>query len=60
VCVYSPRARERPTVSTPLTWEEVDGDPAALVFTTDDVLARVARDGDLFAPVATLVQALPG
>jgi bifunctional non-homologous end joining protein LigD len=59
VCVYSPRARERPTVSTPLTWEEVAGDAASLVFTTDDVLARVARDGDLFAPVATLRQTLP-
>lgn len=59
VCVYSPRARERPTVSTPLTWEEVEGDPAALVFTTDDVLARVERHGDLFAPVATLQQSLP-
>ncbi len=60
VCVYSPRARERPTVSTPLTWEEVGGDAAALVFTTDEVLARVQQHGDLFAPVATLSQSLPG
>jgi bifunctional non-homologous end joining protein LigD len=59
VCVYSPRARERPTVSTPLTWEEVAGDASRLVFTTDEVLARVERDGDLFAPVATLRQQLP-
>jgi bifunctional non-homologous end joining protein LigD len=60
VCVYSPRARERPTVSTPLTWEEVAGDASKLVFTTDEVLARVQREGDLFAPVATLAQSLPG
>jgi bifunctional non-homologous end joining protein LigD len=64
VGVYSLRARERPTVSTPVTWEEVDavrasGDPGDLVFTSEDVLARVARHGDLFAPVATLRQELP-
>ncbi len=60
VCVYSPRARDQPTVSTPLSWEELAGDAAKLVFTTDDVLARVQRDGDLFAPCATLAQSLPG
>jgi bifunctional non-homologous end joining protein LigD len=64
VCVYSVRARERPTVSTPLEWEEVEsvlesGDPEELAFTTDDVLARVAEHGDLFAPVTELVQPLP-
>ncbi|MGI8623872.1 MAG: non-homologous end-joining DNA ligase [Solirubrobacteraceae bacterium] len=64
VGVYSLRARERPTVSTPITWEEVDGvrasaDPDDLVFTSADVLARVAEHGDLFAPVAELEQALP-
>jgi bifunctional non-homologous end joining protein LigD len=60
VCVYSLRARERPTVSTPLAWAEVEaGDPDALVFETDDVLARVAERGDLFAPVAELRQELP-
>ena len=60
VCVYSLRARERPTVSTPLDWAEVEaGDPDALVFETDDVLARVAERGDLFAPVAELRQELP-
>jgi bifunctional non-homologous end joining protein LigD len=62
VCVYSPRARERPTCSTPLTWDEV-GDakkPADLEFETDDVLARVQEHGDLFAPVLTLAQELPG
>jgi bifunctional non-homologous end joining protein LigD len=60
VGVYSLRARERPTVSTPLMWDEVEaGDPDALVFEADDVLARVAEHGDLFAPVAELEQELP-
>ena len=41
VSVYSLRARERPTVSTPLTWDEVEaGDPDALVFEADEVLER--------------------
>jgi bifunctional non-homologous end joining protein LigD len=65
VCVYSPRAKDRPTVSTPLTWDEVSdaldgGDPAALEFDTVAVLERVEREGDLFAPVVSLVQELPG
>jgi bifunctional non-homologous end joining protein LigD len=53
VSVYSLRARERPTVSTPVTWDEVAAcsDPSDLVFTSDDVLARVERSGDLFAPL---------
>src|ERR687898_43152 len=60
VGVYSLRARERPTVSTPVAWDEVEaGDPDALVFEPDDVLARVAEHGDLFAPVAELRQSLP-
>jgi bifunctional non-homologous end joining protein LigD len=64
VSVYSLRARERPTVSTPLTWDEVEAaaessDPEALTFTSDDVLARVAEHGDLFAEVAVLEQELP-
>ena len=60
VGVYSLRARERPTVSTPLSWEEVEeGDPDALVFEPDDVLTRVEERGDLFAPVAELKQPLP-
>ena len=62
--VYSPRARERPTVSTPVTWEEVEataaaGDPGALAFTLNDVLQRVEAHGDLFGEVATLQQRLP-
>jgi bifunctional non-homologous end joining protein LigD len=65
VSVYSLRARERPTVSTPVRWEEIEaaaesGDPDELSFTSEDVLARVAEHGDLFAPVAVLEQPLPG
>ena len=61
VNVYSLRARERPTVSTPLTWDEVEdaSDPEALSFTSAQVLERVAEHGDLFAPVAELQQELP-
>jgi bifunctional non-homologous end joining protein LigD len=64
VNVYSLRAKDRPTVSTPVTWDEVDAcleaaDPSLLVFEQDEVLRRVERDGDLFAPVLTLVQELP-
>jgi len=64
VNVYSLRARERPTVSTPLTWDEVEGvlgsrDPEALSFTSAEVLQRVAEHGDLFAPVAELEQEIP-
>jgi bifunctional non-homologous end joining protein LigD len=60
VGVYSLRARERPTVSTPLSWEELEaGDADALVFGPEDVLARVEEQGDLFAPVEELEQRLP-
>jgi bifunctional non-homologous end joining protein LigD len=61
VNVYSLRARERPTVSTPLTWDEVDDvrEPEELVFTSAEVLERVEQHGDLFAPVAALEQELP-
>jgi len=64
IAVYSLRARERPTVSTPVTWEEVGhaaerGDSASLVFEAGDVLKRVGQHGDLFAPVLELKQELP-
>lgn len=64
VNVYSTRAKDRPTVSTPVTWEEVRacheaGDAAVLTFTTEDVLRRVTSEGDLFAPVLSLSQRLP-
>jgi bifunctional non-homologous end joining protein LigD len=64
IAVYSLRARERPTVSTPVTWEEVEhaakkGDPDLLVFEAKDVLKRIDEHGDLFEPVLKLKQALP-
>jgi len=64
VCVYSLRARERPTVSTPVTWDEVrachdSSDPRQLVFEAAQVLDRVAQHGDLFAPVLSLRQEIP-
>jgi bifunctional non-homologous end joining protein LigD len=64
VSVYSLRARERPTVSTPVTWEELDkahksGDGERLVFSADEVLKRVEKLGDLFEPVLRLKQKLP-
>jgi bifunctional non-homologous end joining protein LigD len=58
VGVYSLRARERPTVSTPVTWEELE-DPEGLAFEAADVLERVEQHGDLFAPVVELEQELP-
>jgi bifunctional non-homologous end joining protein LigD len=64
VCVYSLRATDRPTVSTPLDWREIEdardtGDASALSFEAAAVLERVAREGDLFAPVLSLTQKLP-
>jgi bifunctional non-homologous end joining protein LigD len=63
VCAYSVRARERPTVSAPVRWDEVEaalgaGDAGALRFEIGDVLERVAAHGDLFAPVLAERQAL--
>ena len=54
VAPYSLRAMARPTVSTPVTWDEVGGcsRPEDLVFTSDDVLERVAGHGDLLASLA--------
>jgi bifunctional non-homologous end joining protein LigD len=53
VSVYSLRAKDRPTVSTPITWDEVEAcsSPQDLVFTSDDALRRVEERGDLFAPL---------
>lgn len=62
VAVYSLRARERPTVSTPVTWEEVGAGAAGeseLRFEAADVLTRIEGQGDLFAPVLELEQTLP-
>jgi bifunctional non-homologous end joining protein LigD len=65
VCVYSLRAKERPTVSTPLEWDEVEaalesGEAEQLVFDHAAVLERVAAKGDLFAPLLSEEQELPG
>jgi bifunctional non-homologous end joining protein LigD len=64
VNVYSVRARERPTVSTPVAWDEVTrcretADDQLLTFEVDQVLARAREQGDLFAPVLSLKQELP-
>ena len=64
VCVYSLRARSRPTASTPVTWEEVEKclekkDPERLTFESEQVIERVQKHGDLFAPVLELKQKLP-
>ncbi len=64
VNVYSLRAKAEPTVSTPVTWEEVEGcvkrkSPPRLRFLSDEVLHRVKKHGDLFAPVLTVKQRLP-
>jgi len=64
VCVYSLRAKEHPTVSTPLEWKEVeralqDRDPDALVFESDEVVERIEERGDIFEPVVKLRQRLP-
>ena len=64
VAVYSVRARPTPTVSTPLTWEELRaahaaGAADALAFDPPAVLARVAEAGDAFAPLLTVRQQLP-
>jgi bifunctional non-homologous end joining protein LigD len=61
IAVYSLRARPRPTVSTPVTWEEVEAaaEGGPLTFEAGQVLERVAAHGDLFAAAVTLEQDLP-
>jgi len=64
VCVYSLRAKEHPTVSTPVTWEEIASalkkrSAKPLTFEAGEVLKRVEKQGDLFAPVLKLKQKLP-
>jgi bifunctional non-homologous end joining protein LigD len=64
VSVYSLRARERPTVSTPITWDEVvhalkKKDAGSLAIESHQTLERVEKMGDLFAPLLTLKQKLP-
>jgi bifunctional non-homologous end joining protein LigD len=64
IAVYSLRAREHPTVSTPVKWEEVEQllkkkDPNLLVFEAEQVIKRVEKLGDLFEPILKLKQKLP-
>jgi bifunctional non-homologous end joining protein LigD len=64
ICVYSLRAREEPTVSTPVTWDEVANclkkkKADLLKFRSDQVLTRVEKAGDLFEPLEELKQRLP-
>jgi bifunctional non-homologous end joining protein LigD len=64
ICVYSLRAREEPTVSTAVTWNEVEKclkkkDAELLRFRSDKVIRRVEKRGDLFEPVEELKQKLP-
>ncbi len=64
VCAYSLRAQPRPTVSAPVTWEELAAaigakDPALLYFEAADVLARTRQDGDLLQPMVLSEQELP-
>jgi bifunctional non-homologous end joining protein LigD len=64
IAVYSLRAREHPTVSTPVSWEEVEQalkkeGAGLLVFEAAQVVARFEKMGDLFGPVLELKQQLP-
>ena len=64
ICVYSLRARDEPTVSTPVTWNEVEKclkkkNTGLLKFRSDQALVRVEKLGDLFEPVEKLKQKLP-
>jgi len=64
ICVYSLRAREKPAVSFPLEWEELEilvkqGDPEKLLIMHSDALSRVGKKGDLFQELLTKKQKLP-
>jgi bifunctional non-homologous end joining protein LigD len=64
VCVYSLRARPRPTVSAPVAWQEIRAavrkkDASGLVFEADGLLRRIGRRGDLFEPLTKMKQRLP-
>ena len=63
ICVYSLRAKEEPTVSTPVTWDEVANclkkkKADLLKFRSDKVITRIEKTGDLFEPVEQLKQKL--
>ncbi len=64
VCVYSLRAKQHPSASTPVTWDEVETalkkkDANRLVFLADEVVGRAEKLGDLFAPVLDQKQKMP-
>ncbi|MDQ3993403.1 MAG: non-homologous end-joining DNA ligase [Actinomycetota bacterium] len=64
IAPYSLRGTAWPLVSAPVSWNEVEaaaarGEPSSVTFAPSEVLARVERSGDLFAPVTSLVQPLP-
>lgn len=64
ICVYSMRGRERPSVSTPVKWEELEsllraGNAKSLLFGPEETLRRVDKYGDLFSPVLKIRQSLP-
>jgi bifunctional non-homologous end joining protein LigD len=64
ICVYSLRAREKPAVSFPLEWEELEilakkGDPEKLLIMHSEAVSRVGKNGDLFRAVLTKKQKLP-
>ena len=64
VCVYSMRAKDVPSVSTPVEWDEVEeavdsGDAELLAFGPEEVLERIETKGDLFRAVLELEQELP-
>ena len=64
ICVYSLRAKEEPTVSTPVAWDEVENclkkkKGGLLKFRSDKTIARVKKMGDLFEPLEKLKQKLP-
>lgn len=64
VCAYSLRAKSRPSVSTPITWDELDSavkkkSPDRLFFSPADIIKRLDKHGDHFAPVLKLKQSLP-
>ena len=64
VCVYSLRAKDRPTISCPVTWKELaraesSASVSALAFDPDMAIWRAEHLGDLFQPVRTLRQRLP-
>ena len=64
ICVYSLRAREKPFVSFPLEWRELEhlagqGDPERLQVIHSEAVKRAEKTGDLFREVLVKKQKLP-